>query len=513
MHAGASLSYCSGQPVEADHLPDSIGHHLDHLAQRWPDGELVWIPLDGEPRRYRFADIWNLALHAQRVLECQWPERSPIRIAAPALNARVAQAWACYRAGYPVVLAPLDHPATELPPGTQTWSDLAIGDASRPPSDCPACSPFAADRIATYVLTSGTTGSSRFVCISQRAARYRSCHLNIAEFRPDTANLTLFAPHTVTGLTVFFPRAARIICLDPQSFLASPGRLLEIIERERVRYLALSSSYAAIVNQVLAHSRRRWELSSFAYLGVGVEAIVPEVFRELHERLTAQGSEPPLMIPGYGMTETGLLCSMNAQLEDIHRWFLEPPPVSVGVPMRGWQIRVTDQQDQVVPLGQEGHLQVFSSEHLFSSYVGGELDDTAAAHCADGWFRTGDLGTIRDGQVIITGRAKELLIINGANLAPQRIEQSLRTLPGILDRQIYAFPTRGPNSLTDELGIAFVPDPAYPPDSTRATIQGALAREFRLQARHLHPVTAAELPRTQTGKIRRLALASQLTAA
>jgi acyl-CoA synthetase (AMP-forming)/AMP-acid ligase II len=158
-------------------------------------------------------------------------------------------------------------------------------------------------------------------------------------------------------------------------------------------------------------------------------------------------------------------------------------------------------------------LQVFSSQHLFSGYVGGDPLETRAAHCPDGWFRTGDLGFIQDGQITVTGRAKELLIINGANLAPQRIEQILCALPGVSNRQIYAFPVRGANSVTDELGIAFVPDSGVPIESTLTLIQGALASELRMQARHLLTLSASELPRTETGKVRRLELASRLEGA
>lgn len=494
-----------GPPVDTTHLPDSIGHHIDRLAQRWPDAELLWVPAQGAPVRTRFAEIWQLAVQGQGYLESRWPERPPIRAAAPSLAARVAQVWSCYRGGFPVVLAPTDHPSDDLPPGTQTWPELT--PAPTLDHSTPSSAAHAPTRIATYALTSGTTGRARFACFTQEATRYSCCNVDIDAFNPEKANLTLFAPHTATGLVVFFPRAARIVCLDPLAFLASPSRLFDLIERERVRYLAVSSSQAGVLNQVLQFSPRRWDLSSLTHLGTGIEAIVPTVFRELRQRLGAHRTRP-LMIPGYGMTETGVICHVRVDAPEIDRWFLDPPPVCVGPPAPGWHIRVVDADEQLLPEGEEGHLQVFSREELFSGYVGGEPGDTEAAFTADDWFRTGDLGVMRNGQITVTGRAKELLIINGANIAPQRIEQVLQGLPGILSGQVYAYPVRGPQSLTDELGIVFVPDPAQTPEHTCGLIQRTLAAEWRLQARELRAMAAAELPRTSTGKVRRLAMAA-----
>ncbi|WP_040857501.1 AMP-binding protein [Thiorhodovibrio frisius] len=69
----------------------------------------------------------------------------------------------------------------------------------------------------------------------------------------------------------------------------------------------------------------------------------------------------------------------------------------------GWHIGVADAQKQLLCEGEEGHLQDYSRQHLFSGYVGGEPEDKTAALSADGWFRTGDLGVMNNGEITITG--------------------------------------------------------------------------------------------------------------
>lgn len=510
----AAPARCQGPAVDHAALAPSLGAFLADLVARTPDGEVTAVPLAGAPERRTFTALWQQAWGGLAALSARGvAPGEPVRPLAPQLGDRVAQGWACLLGGYPMVIAAGDLPAETLPPGCVTWSEPPAADRGAPSPHAalgPAALPPAA--IAAYLATSGTTDRARLACVSERALRTRFCD-RVTGFGdretdmndPTAAHLVLFPWHSVTGMSVFFPRAPKTVCLDPQALLASPRQLLALLERERIGYVALSSSFAAVLNEALRLADRVWDLSALKRIGIGVEPVVPGVFRTLRERLAAHGAAPA-MLAGYGMTETGLLCGMTADSALADTWYLGEAPVCLGPPRAGWRLRVVDDQDRLLAEGEQGHLQVDSPDKAFSGYLG-DVDKPLATFSADGWFRTGDLGVIRDGQVTVTGRGKETLIIHGTKYPPQRIEAALRGVSGIWQGQVYAFPVRRAESVTDALGIAFVPEPGCAVAETVAALRRQLATALRLSAARVEPLTANELPRTATGKVQRLELA------
>jgi long-chain acyl-CoA synthetase len=115
-----------------------------------------------------------------------------------------------------------------------------------------------------------------------------------------------------------------------------------------------------------------------------------------------------LVIEGYGLTETSSSLSVNDP--DEYRFG------TVGRPVEGCDIR----------LDEDGEILV-RSDTIFSGYYK-DPDATAAAFTEDGWFRTGDVGTLEDGWLTITDRKKDLIITaGGKNIAPQNLENALKS--------------------------------------------------------------------------------------
>jgi long-chain acyl-CoA synthetase len=96
-------------------------------------------------------------------------------------------------------------------------------------------------------------------------------------------------------------------------------------------------------------------------------------------------------------------------------------------------LRIAGEQDQELPIGQEGEIQV-KGPQVFSGYYRNELAD-AEAFTPDGFFRTGDLGKkTLGGELVITGRAKEIIVLaNGENVDPTNIEATISTFPFVQD--------------------------------------------------------------------------------
>ena len=138
-----------------------------------------------------------------------------------------------------------------------------------------------------------------------------------------------------------------------------------------------------------------------------------------------------LILERYGMSEAGMICS--------NPLYGERRAGSVGFPLPGVSVRIAGEQEQSLPQGEVGGIQI-KGENVFAGYWQ-MPDKTSQEFTADGYFRTGDLGTIdSDGYVSIVGRAKDLIISGGYNVYPKEIEISLDALPGVAESAVIGIP-------------------------------------------------------------------------
>ncbi|MGW5067299.1 acyl-CoA synthetase [Streptomyces cyaneofuscatus] len=212
-----------------------------------------------------------------------------------------------------------------------------------------------------------------------------------------------------------------------------------------------------------------------------------------HERIAAATGRR--VIERYGMTET--LMNTGIRADGV------PRPGTVGPPLAGVELRLVE-EDGTVLTGPEaiGEIQV-RGPNLFSGYLN-RPDTTAAAHTADGWFRTGDVGTVdEDGYVTIVGRkATDLIKSGGYKIGAGEIENVLLGHPGVREAAVTgeADPDLG------ERVVAWVvaADPGSPPRAEELAdhVAGQLAPHKR--PRTVHFLDA--LPRNDLGKIMKRSL-------
>jgi malonyl-CoA/methylmalonyl-CoA synthetase len=167
----------------------------------------------------------------------------------------------------------------------------------------------------------------------------------------------------------------------------------------------------------LAQSSRVGEMASLRLCVSGSAPLPAELHQTLAERAGQQ------VLERYGMTETLMLVS--------NPYDGERRPGSVGFPLPGVQLRLSD--------GQEGEIQV-RGPNVFAGYW--KRPQASAESFADGWFRTGDLGSIdADGYVRILGRAKELIITGGLNVYPREVEEVLLSHPDVAEVAVIGAPS------------------------------------------------------------------------
>lgn len=190
----------------------------------------------------------------------------------------------------------------------------------------------------------------------------------------------------------------------------------------------------------------------------------------------------------YGMTET----NMNTS----NPYDGERRAGTVGKPLPGVDVKVTDSDGKALPAGETGMIEVHGP-NVFKGYWQ-MPEKTAAELRPDGWFITGDLGCMdADGYVTIVGRGKDLIISGGFNIYPKEIELLLDAQPGVLESAVIGVPH--PDFGESPVAILVAGGEGPDLDAIRAEITAQLAR-FKHPARLI--VTEA-LPRNTMGKVQK----------
>jgi malonyl-CoA/methylmalonyl-CoA synthetase len=232
----------------------------------------------------------------------------------------------------------------------------------------------------------------------------------------------------------------------------------------------------------------------------------PDVLRDATRtmRLFVSGSAPLLpetheafaavtghsILERYGMTET--------QINTSHPYEGPRSPGTVGVHLPGVEVRITvPETDQPVPQGETGMIEV-RGENLFTGYWR-NAEKTAADLRPDGWFITGDLGHFNaDGQLVIVGRGKDLIISGGLNIYPKEIETEINALPGVIESAVIGVP----HPDFGEAVVAVV----VGTDMTEAEIKAGLTDRLARFKQPKAVFIADGLPRNTMGKVQKALL-------
>ncbi len=207
------------------------------------------------------------------------------------------------------------------------------------------------------------------------------------------------------------------------------------------------------------------DLSAWRVAGVGAEMIRPELLERFARRLEPCGFNPTAFLACYGMAECSLAVSFaplgkGIQVDSVdaerlasHREIVPVPErgtgskgrvktfVKCGTPLPGFQVEIRDSFGKAVPAGKCGIL-FLRGPSVMSGYLG-DKDATRAVLSEDGWLNTGDTAYLSGQDVVITGRSKDLIIINGRNIWPQDLEYVAENLDEVRIGDACAFSITG----------------------------------------------------------------------
>ena len=205
----------------------------------------------------------------------------------------------------------------------------------------------------------------------------------------------------------------------------------------------------------------------------------------------------------YGMSETIMLTSNPYAADARYGGQDERRGATVGFALPGVGLRVVNDANQPLPVGEIGNIQV-QGPNVFKGYWR-MPEKTAEEFTPDGWFKTGDVGLVdARGYVSIVGRSKDLIISGGYNVYPAEVEAAINELPGVAESAVVGVP----HPDFGEVGVAvLVARPGAQPDAEAIVAQLKIQlANFKIPKRCF---VVAELPRNTMGKVQKNLLRAQ----
>jgi amino acid adenylation domain-containing protein len=377
---------------------------------------------------------------------------------------------------------------------------------SSPASWSPPAAPLppVTTELALLQYTSGSTGAPRGVMVSHRNLMANQEQMRDLFGQGGDAVVVSWLPFfhdmgLIGGVLHPLYLGATAVLMPPESFLRRPVRWLRAITRYRATISpAPNFGYDLCVRRVSAADAAGLDLSSWQVACNGSEPVRAPVLTEFEKAFGRHGFRAESFVPCYGLAEATLLVSGS-----VGRTPRTEPHVSCGAAVCDVAI-VRD--GAPVPDGAEGEIWLHGP-NVAAGYWH-QPDATAETFRATlpgdprPYLRTGDLGVLLDGEVFVTGRQKDLLIIRGRNHHPHDVEATVQAVDPKLvsgggaaftaddDRLVVVQGMRG--GVADTAGLA-------------ARIRQAVARDHGLAVAEVVLVAPAGVPRTTSGKVRRAA--------
>lgn len=360
--------------------------------------------------------------------------------------------------------------------------DLAIGgDGS--PLDLSGSTPD--DDDALLVFSSGTTGMPKAVRHTHSSMGHAVRHwVDALGLGSDDRFQVATPPSHILGLlnllTAF--EAGTTVRLHRRFDL---DELLRCIEAER---MTLEMAVAPIALAMANHPHLEdYDLSSLRYILWGATPVTESVAQRVIDRSGVR------FMPGYGASELPVIAVNPIDRPDA--WRLD----AAGLPVDGVELRAVDlETGEVLPPGEIGEIQA-RSESLMAGYLPAEAN---AGAFDDGWYRTGDVGWLEvEGWVHLTDRSKEMIKVNGFQVAPAEVEAVLHGHPAVLDCAVFGLA----DERAGEVPVGVVQlDPNVPVEP--AEIQQLVADSLATYKHLRHLVVVDTIPRLPSGKVLRRTL-------
>ena len=310
--------------------------------------------------------------------------------------------------------------------------------------------------------SSGTTGLQKGVALSHQAVFNQLTHYSEAIQLNEQDVIVSWLPlyHDMGLISSFLmPVLLRcpLVLLSPFDWVRAPVRLFQAVSNYRGTLTWLPNfAYNFCAQKIRSRDLEGIDLSSWRAVINCSEPMHWKSHAMFLERFQPYGLNPKALATCYAMAENVFAVTQGGIHQPVHidtiessafttRQFAQPVDpahphalamLSAGSPIPGTDLRVLDSQGHPLPERQIGELAI-KSDCMLTSYY--HRPDLTAKAFLDGWYLTGDLGYIAEGEVYVTGRKKDLIIVGGKNIYPQDIERLVSEVPGVHPGRVAAF--------------------------------------------------------------------------
>ncbi len=392
------------------------------------------------------------------------------------------------------------------------------------------------ETLAFLQYTSGSTAAPRGVMVTHGNLLHNlACLREVFQFSPESIGVT-WLPHyhdmgLIGGLLQPVYAGGEMIVIPPSSFLQQPIRWLAAATRYRATTMvAPNFAYELCAQKISAEQRAPLDLASVKVALCGAEPVRPDTLAQFAKAFGPNGFRQDAFRPAYGLAEATLIVSGHSDggapfapavlAEDLLRNRIKPAEEGVA----GSRVLVGCggiAPDLKVAIVDPETLAPCASDRVGEIWVSGpsvargywrkpaETSETFGAHLANGegpFLRTGDLGFLDRGQLFVTGRLKDLIIIRGSNYYPQDLEHTVERSHRALRPACGAAFSIDVDGAERLVIVQEVNDRAtVPNEDVVAAICRALTESHEVQPDAVLLIEPRSIPRTSSGKIQRYA--------
>ncbi len=377
--------------------------------------------------------------------------------------------------------------------------------------------------------SSGTTGLQKGVALSHQAVlnqiRTYADVLHVAEDDVVVSWLPLYHDMgLIAGFLMPILYGLPIVLMSPFDWVRAPQRLMQAVSNYLGTLVWLPNfAYNFCAKKIRPRHMEGVDLSSWRAVINCSEPMRHESHQLFLETFKPYGFRESVIATSYAMAENTFAVTQGGidapvhidpvdrdslQVDRIARPALEDKPfinmVSAGPPIPNTEVKVIDPEGNMLPDRHIGEI-ALRSDCMLSEYY--HRPKTTKDAFLAGWYLTGDYGYMLKGEVYITGRKKDLIIVGGKNIYPQDLERIAMTVPGVHPGRVVAFGIFSKRVGTEQVVIAAEVDTDDKDEKQRIAkeIRQTVTQGSAVALRHVHLVAEGWIIKTSSGKTARLA--------
>jgi fatty-acyl-CoA synthase len=379
------------------------------------------------------------------------------------------------------------------------------------------------DALAILQYTSGSTSDPKGVMLPHRCVTANLDGILAASgLTPDDVGvswLPLYHDMGLIGLlTTPMTTGMDLALAAPQDFLAAPARWMEWMHSFGGTATAGPNFSYVLASRALRRLQGldlgRWSLALN-----GAEPVDPASVEAFAAAAAPHGLDRGAIFPAFGMAEATLAVTFPPRgrglvVDAVDRRVLESDqyaaPVAtddasarhltrLGRPLAGLRVRVCDQaRGREMREREVGEIEIRGTSVTPGYY---RHPEATAAALHEGWFRTGDLGYLVDGELVVCGRIKDVIILGGRNVYPQDVERAVADVTGVRAGNVIAFGTEGKRGRESLVVVAESKGEEY--ERIRDAVKSAVYDAVGIPPEDVVLVKPGSLPKTSSGKLQR----------